>query len=849
MKDGQSGEALLDRIQQLSQSLDSLDPVQDAEAQALQRLRSQIDQILRKHCPPIDGLPENQADLSDILASGHSSRFIELAESVQDGFFELSRDWHFIYLNQRAARNLHCRPGDLLGKNIWDTFPGVLGTSYERYYHQVMEQRQPASFEIEGILDDKSYEIRVNPCSVGISVFWIDITQRKLAEEVLARSNRKISEILSSITDDFYVLDRDWKFVYANQQFTGKIGKKPEDFIGNCIWEMFPKHVGSILYENFQASMEKGEKRRFEIGGQYTDAWYSMTSFPSAEGITVLGTEITERKEAEEEIRRSHQALATAGNRLLAVMEALPVGVAILDEAGGIVMQNPAFTEIWGNPHPQVRSMEDYDLYLAWWAETDQRVAPEEWASAQAVLKGETVTGQFIRIQKFTGEESYILNSGAPIRDGEGKIVGAVVALLEISERIRAEQALKASEERFRKVWEVSTDALALSGPDGTVWMANPAYYKLYAYSEDEVVGKNFSVIFPEEAREWANEEYQKVFLSSEPPPAFEAHVQRADGTRRIVESRAVFIQKEGKRQAMLSIIRDITENAQAEQALKASEERFRALADSNPSLIWMSDPQAKNLFVNCTYQDYFGIPLDRTMGDQWQEYLHPEDAPSYLEAFEEAFRTRSTFRREFRARRKDGVFRIMEVHAVPRFSPEGEFLGYIGNNSDITERVEAEVQRQSHLVQIELQRRLLEEREQERIQIARDLHDGPMQALRAAVLGLDTILMDNLCPSAVDPLMEIKSNIKDQVTELREYAFQLRPPTLFHFGLGITIRSQMESMQESHPELQLVYTEQQDGTLIPEEKRLGLFRIFQACMANIFKHAQASAVQVFLST
>ncbi len=121
--------------------------------------------------------------------------------------------------------------------------------------------------------------------------------------EALARSSQKTSEILSSITDDFYVLDRNWVFVYANKQFTGRIGKEPEDFIGNCIWEMFPKHVGSVLYENFHASMDKGELRRFEVGGQYTDAYYSMTSFPSAEGITVLGSAITTRVRAEGEVR------------------------------------------------------------------------------------------------------------------------------------------------------------------------------------------------------------------------------------------------------------------------------------------------------------------------------------------------------------------------------------------------------------------------------------------------------------------------------------------------------------------------------------------------------------------
>ena len=165
----------------------------------------------------------------------------------------------------------------------------------------------------------------------------LDVTERKRAEESLAHSNLKLAEVLDSIQDDFYVLDRDWKFIFASRRFTSRIGKQPEDFIGNNIWEMFSKHLGTAYEENLRAAMDKRETRRFEIGGKYTDAWYRMTASPSAEGITVLGTEITENKKIEEALReadqRKNEFLAMLSHELRNPLAPIRNSVQILEHA------------------------------------------------------------------------------------------------------------------------------------------------------------------------------------------------------------------------------------------------------------------------------------------------------------------------------------------------------------------------------------------------------------------------------------------------------------------------------------------------------------------------------------
>ncbi|NTU80228.1 MAG: PAS domain S-box protein [Chloroflexales bacterium] len=122
----------------------------------------------------------------------------------------------------------------------------------------------------------------------------------------------------------------------------------------------------------------------------------------------------------------------------------------------------------------------------------------------------------------------------------------------------------------FREVWETSPDAMALSDAAGVVLLANPAYFRLYAYSPQEVIGRDFAIIFPQEQREAARQAYRAIFEAARPVEGVEAVVVCGDGTLRTVESRATFIER-GERRYMLSLMRDI-------QAVKAAQAAIEGL-------------------------------------------------------------------------------------------------------------------------------------------------------------------------------------------------------------------------------------------------------------------------------
>lgn len=194
-------------------------------------------------------------------------------------------------------------------------------------------------------------------------------------------------------------------------------------------------------------------------------------------------------------------------------------------------------------------------------------------------------------------------------------------------ERARAEAALRESEARFRAVWEATSDAMALSDPEGTVLAANPAYLELYGYSEDEVVGRGFNVIFPEEMRAVTRDQYRDVFDDPLAPRSYEASIRRKDGAERQVESRVDFVVEDGRRTRMISAIRDVTERHAAEAALRASEERLRRMVNIHGVGVLTFDATGRLLDANDAFLATTGYSRDliRSGGITWRTMTPPE--------------------------------------------------------------------------------------------------------------------------------------------------------------------------------------------------------------------------------
>jgi PAS domain S-box-containing protein len=326
-------------------------------------------------------------------------------------------------------------------------------------------------------------------------------------------------------------------------------------------------------------------------------------------------------------------------------------------------------------------------------------------------------------------------------------------------------------------------------------------------------------------------------------PYTAEFRVVRTDGMVRWVTARGKFYYTNtGDPARMLGMAVDITERRKAEDAVRESEERFRLIANVAPVMIWMSGLDKLCDYVNLPWIEFTGRTLEAELGNGWSEGVHPDDLKECLDTYTEAFDRRGPLRMQYRLRRHDGKYCWLLDIGVPRFAPDGSFVGYIGCCVDITERKAAEEAMAS------VSRRLIEAQELERTWIARELHDDINQQI--ALLSVELVQWDKQSPESASALhtqiRHATERLSDIGKNIQALSHRLHSSKLEYLGIVKAANSFCREISEKH-KVHVEFSSSDIPPTIPKEIALCLFRVLQEALQNAVKHSGARQFHVEL--
>jgi|GEM_PF-2037979 len=505
------------------------------------------------------------------------ARYRALVEHMIDSVFLVDRDSRILSVNQAAARLLRRKPGEIAGKCVNDLFPGELAQKYLASIHRVFETGEPLVVERKTILPDREIWLvaTLSPIKnekgditavIGVSR---DITGRKQAEEALRESETHFRTLVDASPAGIFMTDAAGGYRFVNPRWCVMTGLTLEEARGDgwkqglypddrdavfANWQKMIKNRGAWSFQ-YRLQDREGKRTWVEsVAAELRDENQKITGY--------LGTniDITERRIAEEAVRENEE-------RYRQLFEAESDAIFLIDNETGLILEaNRAASELYGYTHEELLGKKNVEL-------SDQ---PDETrrVTETTPVREDSVIRIPLRLHRKKDGTVFSVEIMGRFFEWKGRPVH-IAAIRDVTDRLKAEEALRREKERFEKITETSPIGITVVDKHGFIVFANSKAEEILHLSKEEIRDRRYNSpewrITDEAGLAFPDEElpFNRVRETGEAVVGVRHAIRWPDGTMRLISiSAAPIVDEEKNFESMVALIEDVTEQEKTHREL-----------------------------------------------------------------------------------------------------------------------------------------------------------------------------------------------------------------------------------------------------------------------------------------
>ncbi|MCX6004792.1 MAG: PAS domain S-box protein [Chloroflexi bacterium] len=621
-----------------------------------------------------------------------------LFETMAQGVVYQDADGKIISANPVALRIMGLTQDQIMGRTSYDPrwkairedssdFPGDTHPSMI-----ALKKGRPVKDVVMGVfnpVDNQVHWLNINATPLfkakGAKPYQVyttfdDITDRLLSQKALQESNSNISAIMENTQDVIWSMNREYRLLQANSAarrlYPQLVNAELKEGM-NMLEPMQPAR--RAFWEKIIARALIGERFIFEQRYSYAKETsyleFSVNPIVSTggeiTGLSFLGRDITERRQADEALRRNEEKYHT-------VLDEMDEGYYEIDAEGNYTFFNDAAARQLGYTRKEFMGL-NYKAYIP---REDWRKVVEAYSNVFKTGKPRLRNPQ-VNLKK-DGTPLYLEDSIFPIRNEKGEIVGLRGIAHDVTEHRKAEEELK----KRAQLLDSAYDSIVAFDLDGKIIYANETAWQTRGFTQEEILSMSMRHLVPAENIGLIDERLRYIKESGQ--ITFESvHVTKT-GARFPVDVRARVIDIEGQK-IITTVIRDTTFRKQIESALKQNVTFLQNLIDSIPAPVFYKDTGGKYTGCNQAFADYVGYPIGELLGKTVYDISPKEHADKHHEMDAALFDQPGAQVYEAKVRYADGSFHDVVFNKATYADAEGSVAGLIGVMLDITDRKTAE--------------------------------------------------------------------------------------------------------------------------------------------------------------